>query len=340
MARLHRVCTQIALALFALLAPAPALANDSEAEVGIGGIVLKAGSAIIMASEDLFISEQVVRVKYRFENPTARDIRATVAFPLPGQPRAVIWEWQQEPGKRDWSGFEYSTRVDGQLMRFRAIELAVIAGRDVTAAVKASGLPMDWYVTDGFGNEVAALPPARRAALTKQGLLVRDPQFEGKLVPAWDVATWFVREQVFPAGKAITVEHEYKPQVGGSVGGALYAGVRRDNPEYLADYRRRFCLDDAFLGGIDRRLAVPKTGPVTHYGETWVSYVLSPGANWNGPIRDFRLVVDKGAPENLVSFCMDGVTKISPTRFEVRKRDFVPTRDLSILIAKFYKMEE
>ena len=35
--------------------------------------------------------------------------------------------------------------------------------------------------------------------------------------------------------------------------------------------------------------------------------------------RATTLVVDKGQPGNLVSFCMDGVTKISPSRFEVRK---------------------
>jgi hypothetical protein len=43
-------------------------------------------------------------------------------------------------------------------------------------------------------------------------------------------------------------------------------------------------------------------------------------------------VVDKGAPANLVSFCDDGVRKISPTRFEVRHRNWRPDRDLEVLI--------
>ena len=50
----------------------------------------------------------------------------------------------------------------------------------------------------------------------------------------------------------------------------------------------------------------------------------------------FRLVVDKGKPDNLVSFCMDGVRKISPTQFEVRKTNFEPRRDLPVLIVEFY----
>ena len=44
------------------------------------------------------------------------------------------------------------------------------------------------------------------------------------------------------------------------------------------------------------------------------------------------MVVDKGAPANLVSFCADGVKKIGPTEFEVRHTNFTPTRDVSIVI--------
>lgn len=321
-------------ALALILAPS-ALANDSEAEVGIGGIVLKPGSAIVMASEDLFISEEVVRVKYRFENPTGKDVRTTVAFPMPGQPRAMLWQWYQSQEKQNWSDFAFSTRVDGKPVSFKAVELAVIGTRDVTAAVKASGLPMDWFVDEPFDKAVDALSDKRRAALLKQGLLVKDEAFNGVYVPAWDVATWFVREQVFPARSAITVEHEYKPVVGGAVGGSLFPSSRKENPGIVAEFRKTFCTDDALIAGLDRKLGLARKGNSMYYGETWVSYVLSPGANWNGPIRDFRLVVDKGAPDNLVSFCMNGVKKISPTRFEVRKRDFTPAGELRVLILKF-----
>jgi hypothetical protein len=67
-------------------------------------------------------------------------------------------------------------------------------------------------------------------------------------------------------------------------------------------------------------------------GERRVGYILTTGGNWRSPIGDFRLVVDKGAPENLVSFCAGNVRKISPTRFEVRHSNWRPDRDLEILI--------
>ena len=66
--------------------------------------------------------------------------------------------------------------------------------------------------------------------------------------------------------------------------------------------------------------------------ERRISYVSATGANWLGPVKDFRLVVDKGRPERLVSFCLDNVKKISPTTFEVRMKDFTPERDLKILL--------
>jgi hypothetical protein len=71
----------------------------------------------------------------------------------------------------------------------------------------------------------------------------------------------------------------------------------------------------------------------------WIGYVLKSGANWKGPIKDFRMVIDKGKPENLVSFCAEGVKKIAPTQFEVRKTDFEPKDDVApnVLIVEWYE---
>jgi hypothetical protein len=63
-------------------------------------------------------------------------------------------------------------------------------------------------------------------------------------------------------------------------------------------------------------------------------YVLSTGATWAGPIRDFRLIVDKGDPDNLVSFCAAGVRKLDATRFEVRQNNFTPKSDLAIILLR------
>jgi hypothetical protein len=91
---------------------------------------------------------------------------------------------------------------------------------------------------------------------------------------------------------------------------------------------RDYCVDAAFLaavGRLARRGATP---------EQRIGYILTTGGHWRSPIGDFRLVVDKGSPANLISFCGEGVRKISPTRFEMRKRNWRPDRDLRILIVQ------
>jgi Domain of unknown function (DUF4424) len=46
------------------------------------------------------------------------------------------------------------------------------------------------------------------------------------------------------------------------------------------------------------------------------------------------LVVDKGDPQNITSFCAEGVKKINATQFEMRKKNFVPSKDLKVLILR------
>src|SRR3954467_10942690 len=67
----------------AWLVAAPADANDSTAETGAGSLVLTRTDAIDMVSEDLFVSADQIRVGYVFRNRTPKDLRVTVAFPMP-----------------------------------------------------------------------------------------------------------------------------------------------------------------------------------------------------------------------------------------------------------------
>src|SRR4051812_3903163 len=85
-----RRMTSKALRLAALIAclagaPAssPAWANDTSAELAAGGLVLTRSDSIEMRSEDLYISEKAVRVRYVFANTSGKDVTVRVAFPMP-----------------------------------------------------------------------------------------------------------------------------------------------------------------------------------------------------------------------------------------------------------------
>ena len=96
-------------------------------------------------------------------------------------------------------------------------------------------------------------------------------------------------------------------------------------------YRSGYCVPEDLLRGIDR-IAGDAEGNTAQLRERRINYVLKTGANWLGPIKDFKIVIDKGSPDRLISFCLDNVKKISSTAFQVRKKDFTPERDLKILL--------
>ena len=151
--------------------------------------------------------------------------------------------------------------------------------------------------------------------------------------PGWLVKTSAVREQTFPAGKPATVEHTYRPSVGGGADTILRKGLRQNKamaPE-LERYRRDYCVTDEFLRKLDR-IAGEGQANSARIGERRVSYILKTGANWAGPIKDFRLSIDPGGKDRLVSFCAGKLQPSAKDALDFQATDFTPDRDLKILI--------
>ena len=311
-----------------LIATSPAAANDSTAETGAGGLVLTRTSAIDMASEDLFVSADQVRVRYVFRNRTARDVRTTIAFPMPDRDLG--------PEQFEDVAFpsDFATRVGGAPVRMRVERKASLKGRDMSPALAALRIPVSG---GGIGKALDALPGADRQRLVGLGLAGIDEYDVGKgmekhLYPLWTIRETWYWDQIFPAGRNLVVEHSYRPGAGGSVG----TGLARADFRRTAEGREtigRYCADSDFLGGIDR-LARAAGGDSPILPEQRISYILTTGGNWRAPIGDFRMVVDKGSPDNLISFCATGLRKISPTRFEIRRSRWRPERDLHLLIVR------
>lgn len=133
----------------------------------------------------------------------------------------------------------------------------------------------------------------------------------------------------FPAGKQVTVEHRYRPSVGGTVD-VTYLEDGEPRGERYRDYLERYCIDDTMVKIARKSDAAMRAGK-PHYVENWISYVLTTGANWQGPIRRFKLTIDKGRTQDYVSFCGEGVRKTGPTTFEMTAEDFFPQKDLHVL---------
>ncbi|MES1202767.1 MAG: DUF4424 domain-containing protein [Pseudomonadota bacterium] len=314
-------------ALALIFLPLEAGANDTSAALGAGGLTFERSESVAIVSENLFVSMDQIRVRYVFRNKSDKPFTTIVAFPLP-----VLKADMQEsplniPSAGDPNFVAFETKVDGQRVPLKLDRKATFKGRDVTAMLIVNGAPLNPHAP-GFSDEIAALAAKDRDQLIKAGLIGKDEIDQGKgpqpyYRPAWDLATSYYRQQTFPPKKDVVVEHTYRPVVGGTVQPLL------SSPEvWKAEqrrYKKTYCVDDAF------EKAGAKLDPASTQ-ERWISYILKTGANWAGPIGQFTLTVDKGAVQNLVSFCGDDVKKISPTQFQMRAKNYKPRRNLNVLI--------
>ena len=322
-----------ALAAVAILAlTGSAQANDTTANLAAGGLVFTTTDAIAMQREELFLSEERIAVRYEFVNAGAEPVTTTVAFPMPDIRIDPYGGDVSIPSGDPDNPLAFSTRVDGEPVAMRLEQKVFADERDVTATMRQLRLPLAPQASSAR-DALDALPPSDRTIVLDLGIAIKETYdigqgMETHLAPDWTLRATYHWEQTFAPGRTI-VEHDYVPSVGGSVGAML--GQPWTGPDDVAAQRERYCIDDDFMATVERRTraAGPDAMP---FHERWIDYILVTGGNWAEPIGDFSVVIDKGAPENLVSFCATGVTKIAPTRFEVRKRDYTPTEDLHVLI--------
>ncbi|MEI9887501.1 MAG: DUF4424 family protein [Rhizomicrobium sp.] len=328
MKHVHRA----ALLASALACVAPALGDDSSAMLGAGGVVvLTKNPDIRMASEDLYLSPQQVKVHYTFVNDGPKDVDLMVAFPLPDVDNAELAEspiGTTTGGGPNFVGFKLA--VDGKPVTATAEERAIFKGKDVTGQVKAAGLPLN-IVIGGY-DALQHLPAPKQAALVKAGLIENIGDAANPTYHAlWTTTTKFWWKMHFPAGKPVGVDHSYQPVTGQTFFGAYAFAPGEQNDFYV----KGFCLDKPTTATIKARLADVKkaTGNDGLLNQYTTDFVIVTANNWKGPIGKFHLTIDKLKPTNVLSMCWAGdLKKTSATRFESTLTNFAPKQDIQILV--------
>jgi hypothetical protein len=312
---------------FLALSTAPSRADDSMATLGAGGLELEKTDKIALVSEDLTLSPTAIKVSYRFRNLTNADYETIVAFPMPDVTGGDGYDTMAIPDPAKDNFLRFATRVDGKPVDSELEQRAFLKAEgkpevEITERLKSLGVPLV-PTSEAAGAALSALSEPQSKALEDAEIMYAPPEFDTPKgphtdppEPRWTLRSKFWRRQVFPAGKDILVEQTYTPAVGGSVS----MGFGTENG---VDYRGTYCTDGPFTRAAE---VLRKVRP----SEFYLSYVITSGANWAGPIGTFRLVVDKGDPQTLVSFCGDGVKKIGPTTFEVIAKDYTPKRDIHV----------
>ena len=297
---------------------APGWANDSSAVLEAGGLRLTRDAPVEIVREDLFISADRIEVNYVFR--AADDIGTTtiVAFPLPEYDHAWLgMSALGGPGETVQSRSSFELWVDGMQVVPEIEVKALRNGIDVTEALTGLSIIPESLDYQDLLSRIGAIPADTLWQLS-QADLIQD-YGGGEYAPEWTVRATYYWLQSFPPGRDVSIRHVYRP----------IAGMFIIADPNLRDFdTTQFCMSGAEKQGVKNRLASSGHGAAMG---TEVRYVLSTGANWRGSIQNFRLTVDKGAPNAMVSLCFDGLRKVSPTRFEAIRQGFVPTDDLRVL---------
>ncbi len=311
----------------------PCRANDTAAELSVGGLVFTRSPDVAMESEELTITPEVITIKYLFRNQSASPVTLRVAFPLPDIDLTEAENYVFPVGDpNNFVGFE--TKIDGKPIEMSMTQRAMLGGKDVTASLRAMGVPL--LPIGAKQKRLPDLPPATRQRLIDDGLLIQsgsDDRDRPIYDAGWTVKMSAVRQQTFPPNRLVAVEHRYRTSLGVSNDTVLRKALRQNKAmeKEVDRYRRQFCVSDSFLASLDK-LAGSTEANTAKLTEWRISYVLKTGANWAGPIKSFRLIVDKGKANRIVSFCAPNIKEISPTQSDSTATNFTPDKDLKILI--------
>lgn len=341
------------LSLFiTLLASLPAAANDGFGGLSATGLTFGQTEAVAMEEEALFIGIDKISVDYVFRNITDKNVTGEVIFPLPPvhvwSSYEAMMNLPEDLSKVDL--VDFSATVDGQPVQVTIDRIAVqetnfddvivlatqydSPGRDVTADLERFGIPMtlDWEIAR---EALLALPEDKRNEIAAAGLA---EYYEGDAangIPPdvwgnWSIVTRYHWTQTFPAGKVLRVSHAYTNRPSGGL--FYWTDPPEDYHLYLKD---QYCIDDSTSKALVKTLQNPEGDDYGNFGTSWnIAYVLRTANSWAGPIGKFTLTLDKGAPENILSLCAEGVKKTGPTTFVIEKTNYTPDRDLEILVVQ------
>lgn len=321
------------VAFLTCLAASPVLANDTTAVLKTGGLSFTRSADITMEEEDLFISPTEVKVDYVFRNTSDKAIDTIVAFPMPaitGGPASNMAAGDPEAD----NFLNFTVVQDGVEIKPELQQRVFVADIDMTDVLVKAGVSL-MPLSTKTSEQLAKLPKDVTDDLIARGLIMIEEYDAGQgmqksFMPLWTLKSAYWWRTTYPAGKDVRVSHRYKPSVGGTVAITYIMEGKVREAEY-AEYQKKYCIDDTFLK-IGLKADQDMRDGKKYLYESWISYILTTGGNWYGPIKKFTLTVDKGDKANFVSFCGTGVKKIGPTSFQMTATDFYPERDLDILL--------
>lgn len=295
-----------ALAALFMCMSCSTLANDSSVGDDNGSIIFLKQANISMDKEKLVIAKDKITVDYLFRNNSPKSKRVNMAFPMPAM-------YFGDGDHNEISDFKLT--VNGNTTQTQRRFVVMLGDKDITKEIRQLG----W-------DEKSLIRLAERDMpydmSTEDRKLHPDWLSEGNMI-RFTLHEYFMWQQYFPAKKTVRIQHSYSPSLSSSVPLA---------PSGIIEWNKKHaCINKP------TQAAIKQLGKYNQYGViNWaeLSYILKTGNNWQGPIKDFHLVLKKDSPKDIISLCFkEKLKKTSPTTFEFKKKNFRPTQDLLILYA-------
>jgi hypothetical protein len=238
-----------------------ALANGVVTQRKAGGLVFTKTDTISIASEDLYISRDEIRVSYIYQSKAPKSQNVTISFPMPevplddGPDTEDAFMNDKISDTRNYMNFKVT--VDGKPVQSRMVERALFGKKDITARLKKDSVPL--LLTGKDRQELLTkMPEAVKAALVKEELLSK-MESNGFYMTNWSYQVLFEWEQAFTPGPT-KVEISYRPIYGDST----------DFGDYLdtGEGVKKYCADPGFRAALKKRRG--SLEPV------WIGYVVRP----------------------------------------------------------------
>jgi hypothetical protein len=343
----------------------PASANDGFTGLTATGLQFQKTDAIAMESEDLFIGLDEIRVDYVFRNTTGADVTGIVAFPMPA---VYLSSLIYSPTRYTAAELDvenplgFTATIDGKEVAVATDRRAYVVppetapvdpnapyvpppasaeydapGEDVTDYLTSLGIPIV-FDSEAVFAALDKLPEDKVRELEARGLAFKGAPENGPEMrwdTGWSIMIRHAWTQTFPAGAEVKIAHRYKAMPSGGL--FYWYDWSRPTEDWPTDPndddKTKYCIDQGTGQAINAALPADPEAGGAHHGTAFnIAYVLTTANTWKGPIGKFKLTLDKGKPENVLSLCMDGVTKSGPTSFVVEKTNFAPDKDLEVLV--------
>jgi hypothetical protein len=311
--RLSAICFAVALAA------TPALAQDEAPGVGYvaTGPVFDLPAGMSVERLEVHISIYSVRLAYVFKSAAHQTVHFSFALPempVDANPDIAALDENSEAAglaaDKPANYLSLSVSVDGKKLAPGGHGRALLAGKDVTRQLLDAGVPL-LSGPDGESPWLH-LPPQVQTKLEASGLIGGD-------TAQWTYQADFEWEQTFEPGET-RIEVSYAPLSN------YWSDIDLDYFPVMAtegSATRAYCIDDAV------RRAFLSGDP--YYELYTVTHRTARAGGWRGPVRHYRLVVDKGKTDNFVPFCPQAARKISPTTFEWTATDYTQASEIGVM---------